>query len=107
MFVPGVTHLVSAVSSNDRIALRKLLLRDNYISSKAGTSPIQCHLALARESPAFLAGDLIVDALYRNQSLTIADFLGSSVSNAPLTLIQATKLITFVSTKFGVFVEGI
>ena len=34
--LPGVIALVSAIGNNDSIALRKLRLRDNYISGTAG-----------------------------------------------------------------------
>jgi len=51
---------VSAIGNNESIALRRLLLRDNYISGQAG--------------------EVIVDALYRNQTLTVADFRGNIIS---------------------------
>lgn len=61
--------LVTAVGHNERAALRKLRLRDNYISAGAG--------------------ELMADALYRNKSLTVADLRGNQIDHVRLTKIKA------------------
>lgn len=65
----GVIYLVTAVSNNKRIALRKLLLRDNFISSQSG--------------------ELIVDAFNRNTSLTHVDLRGNQVDHVRLNKVKS------------------
>jgi len=64
----GAIALVSAIGNNEGIVMRRLMLRDNFISGQAG--------------------EVIVDALYRNQTLTVADFRGNQVDHVRLSKIR-------------------
>ena len=65
----GVVHLVSAIANNQACSLRTLRLRDNHISG--------------------LSGELILDALYRNITLTTVDFRGNQLDHVRLNKFRA------------------
>lgn len=66
----GAVALVSAVSiAGETSVLRKLRLRENFISSNSG--------------------ELLVDALYRNKSITVADLRGNKLDHVRLQKIRA------------------
>jgi len=65
----GVAALVSAIGNNPHCVIRKLRVRDNYITADAG--------------------DAIVDGLFRNTSLTVADFRGNQIDHVRLGKIKS------------------
>jgi hypothetical protein len=65
----GIKPIVAAMGSNHRTSVRRLRVRDNYISA-------QC-------------GEAIVDFLYHNQSLIGCDFKGNQIDHVRLNKIRA------------------
>lgn len=74
---------MASIGDNGKIGIRKLMLRDNHISANAGQAlcvltallHLPCCVLLFVVAP---AGELVVDALYRNQTITVADFRGNN-----------------------------
>lgn len=74
--VIGASSIVASIGDNGKTGLRRIVLRDNYISANAGGS-LKTKFAVGVNYSPSLAGELLVDALYRNQTLTVADFRGN------------------------------
>lgn len=70
---------MSAIGNNESISLNTVKLRDNFISGHAG--------------------ELLLDALHRNKSLTIADFRGNQVDQVRLHKIKTICNRNFTEIK--------